>query len=165
MLRSQTGWNQKADDWDSWNTTFLSYYQPIRRKSCTLQSLGTLGLLNLSRLYRLLAWHIQKVLYFLNHNPGVSKLGLLCGRWTWVQSGNSTRIFVLCCTPSLSLYQSLKTAKSKGEYPGTQFLSEHPRRSGDSLHVAPNKSTIPSICNKLGTRALEVMSSFFSFRV
>lgn len=41
-------WLEPEDDWDSWNTTFLSHNQPIRRKSCTLQPLGTLGLLNLS---------------------------------------------------------------------------------------------------------------------
>ena len=38
MLRPQTGWNLKADDWDSWSTTLLPHHQPIRRKSVTLQT-------------------------------------------------------------------------------------------------------------------------------
>ena len=33
----QTGWNHKADDWDSWNTNPLPHHQPLRRKSHTLQ--------------------------------------------------------------------------------------------------------------------------------
>ena len=35
--RPQTAWNQKVDDYDSWNITLLPHHQPIRRKSCTLQ--------------------------------------------------------------------------------------------------------------------------------
>ena len=31
--RPQTIWNQKADDWDSWEITLLPLHQPIRRKS------------------------------------------------------------------------------------------------------------------------------------
>ena len=34
----QTSWNQKGDDWDSWNTTLLPYHQPIRGSSHTLQT-------------------------------------------------------------------------------------------------------------------------------
>ena len=34
---AQTGWNQKADDWDSWDTTRLPSHQPIRGRSYTLQ--------------------------------------------------------------------------------------------------------------------------------
>ena len=32
----QTGWNQKVDDWGSWNTILLPHHQPIKRKPCTL---------------------------------------------------------------------------------------------------------------------------------
>ena len=33
----QRNWNQKTDDWDSWNTILLPHHQPIKRESHTLQ--------------------------------------------------------------------------------------------------------------------------------
>ena len=66
----QTGWNQKANDWDSWNTTLLSH-QPIRGGLHTLQPspqvlpintsfLKPLGSFELEPLVLLIYWPCNK---------------------------------------------------------------------------------------------------------
>ena len=107
MLRPQTGWNQRADDWDFCNTTLLPHHQPLRRKSCALQPsplvmlpfktlpwkpLGSLDLLSLGCLFSLLGPAINLSLL---HTPTFQFVWPHCasGTQTWVWQNNRLHFF------------------------------------------------------------------------
>lgn len=110
LRKTRTGWIQKADDWDSWNTTLLLHHQQIRRGLQTLQLFP--------KILPRITYSLKPIREFFSFGH---KSPILCA-WFFNKSFSTPNFNVLVCLASLN-FRNMNLSLTTAPYIPFTFLS------------------------------------------